>query len=515
MQSKRPNILLITSDQQRRDSLGCYHPGLSTPGVDSLARDGMVFDRAYTCHATCTPARASILTGLMGSHHGAYTIGTSLPEHIPTLAGILSHNGYCTALVGKPHFQQLSTPGTLEYSGASADEAFWRGYEGGYYGFEHTRIYNGHTSYRFTAGMHYRVWLKDKGVTDRQLEEWFNYKPSDSYREAGRWQLPREYHPSVFTSECSCEFLENAGPDRPFFLWASFSDPHDPHVTPAPYDTMFDPREVDYLGYLPGEHDQRPACYNQLYRGGVEALPFNDSFGVPSAPSALLFGDDDYFRRITALHHGMVKLMDEEIEKILNTLRRKGLYDDTLILFTTDHGDYLGNHGFVYKGFPAFEEVYNVPLVVKPPRECAQSRSDALFSHIDIAPTVLDYAGIPAGHAMDGVSQRCALEHNTAARTSLPIENRLVTEGFYQKMLVTQRYKLVMYQDSTEGELYDLQTDRDQYRNLWEDPAYSGVKLDLLRQLSGRDAQTPQQALEAIWQQMHAEEPVQIRTSYS
>lgn len=515
MQRARPNILLITSDQQRRDSLGCYNSRLSTPGVDSLARDGIVFDRAYTCHATCTPARASILTGLLGSRHGAYTIGTALPESIPTLAGILSHSGYRTALVGKPHFQQLSTPGTLEYSGTSADEDFWRGYEGGYYGFDHTRIYNGHTSYKFTAGMHYRVWLKDKGITDRQINEWFNYKPADSYREAGRWQLPREYHPSVFTGECAREFLENADADRPFFLWASFSDPHDPHVTPAPYDTMFDPGEVDYLGYRPGEHDQRPACYNQLYHGGVETLPFNDKFGVPSAPSAKLFGDDDYFRRITALHHGMVKLMGEEIEKILHTLHRKGLYDNTLILFTTDHGDYLGNHGFVYKGFPAFEEVYNIPLVIKPPEGCACRRSDALFSHIDIAPTALDYAGVSVGHPLDGISQRCTLETGSAARTSLLIENRLVTDGFYQKMLVTQKYKLVVYQDSTEGELYDLEADRNQYQNLWQTPAYSAVRLELLQQLASQKAQTLQQALELIWQQMHAEELVQIRTSYS
>ncbi len=520
--TKRPNILIITSDQQRKDGMHSYNPCVDTPTLTSLAKDGTVYDRAYIAHPTCTPSRATILTGQFASRHGAYTIGTALSDSAPTFSGLLSEDGYETYFIGKPHFRQLSTKGSYEYHEKALDEKFWKEHRGDYFGFEHLSVYNGHTNYPFTAGMHYRLWLKEKGLSDSDISNYFDYQPSDHFRQHGEWRMPREHHPSVFTADCAVDYLNSHNDEKPFAMWVSFSDPHDPHVVPEPYASMYDPKTVNYMPYVEGEHDCRPACYNTLYHEGETALPFNDRFNVPSAPSAKLFADDDYYREITAVHHGMMKLLDEELGRIIDLLKQRGLYDNTLIIFTTDHGDYLGNHGFVYKGFPAFEEVYNVPFVVKTPyQKNTGNRSDALISHVDIAPTVLEAAGLAPCPDMQGVSQLNTFDGSDATRSELIIENRPIEKDFYQKMVVTDKYKLVVYQDSNDGELYNLKTDRDQYNNLWHAAEAVETKRELLFKIAeyyGEDVspKTDIASLIAIISsQMHSEEPVQPRTSYS
>lgn len=517
---KRPNILIITSDQQRKDSLGIYNPNVHTPVLDGIASDGITMDRAYITHPTCTPSRASILTGQMASRHGAYTIGTALDENAVKFSDILYENGYDTYFIGKPHFQQLSDPTSFEWNVKALDEAYWREYKDGYYGFKHLSLYNGHTNYSFTAGMHYRLWLKEKGLSDEEISDRFDYISSDTFREHGEWNIERQYHPTVFTAERAVDYLRKRGTEKPFLMWVSFSDPHDPHVVPKPYASMYAPEDVDYLGYVEGEHDCRPEWYGKLYENGLEGLEFNDKYGAPSVLSAKKFGDDNYFREITAVHHGMVKLMDEEIGKIVRTLKENEEYDNTLILFTTDHGDYLGNHGYVYKGFPAFEEVYNVPMIVKMPDGRKKGgRTCALMSHIDIAPSILEAAGAGVCDEMDGISQWKLWNGDTEQiREFVEIENRPVTKGFYQKMLVTGRYKIVVYMDSKDGELYDLEADVNQYHNLWYEDSFGGVKKKLLQKMAKKEGERiddSDELLTVLWKGMHEEEPVQVRSCYS
>jgi len=530
MSTNKPNILLITTDQQRKDSIGAYNSKLSTPALDSIAADGVIFDRAYIAHPTCTPSRASLLTGQYASKHGAYTIGTALSEDSLKVTDVLNENGYETYLVGKPHFQQISTEGTAECFSKAMDEDFWSSFTGPYYGFNNVSIFNGHSNYPITAGMHYRIWLKEKGLSDEDISNYFNHISTDKFREHGAWDIPREYHPSVFVSEATAKYLEahrEKKEDKPFFMWCSFVDPHDPHVVPEPYASMYSPDEIDYNPHKEGELDNMPSYYNELYEKDFKNVSFGDSIGLPSAPSAKIFGDDKYFREITAVHHGMVKLVDEEIEKIINKLKELGIYDNTLIVFTTDHGDYLGNHGFLYKGFPSYEEVYNVPYIVKNVAQANQgSRSGALISHVDFAGTVLSAAGIEIPAEMDSINQMPVFKgEKESIRTAVVIENRPIECGFYQHMLVTDNYKVVAYMDSKEGELFDLANDPNQYNNLWNDTKYNSLKQDLLNQLLNRlvlpkykksISDLPiDSCLEAISKKMHEEEPVQRRTSFS
>lgn len=223
----------------------------------------------------------------------------------------------------------------------------------------------------------------------------------------------------------------------------------------------------------------------------------------------------------------MVTLIDEEIGRIINKLNESGEYENTLIVFTSDHGDYLGNHGFLYKEFPAFEEVYNVPYIVKSSGDNSlKSRSDALISHVDFAATALGYAGIPVPTEMEGTDQKdVILGLKPSVRSALVIENRPVETGFYKWMLVTGTHKLVVYLDSENGELYNLKDDSHQYRNLWNDSEYRDLKQKLCYQLMARQRRnedsedtgglSTSECLKAISNSMHAEEPVQKRTSFS
>lgn len=534
---RRPNVLLITTDQQRKDSLSVYESTgcpVRTPTIAALARDGVVFDRAYIASTTCTPSRASILTGQYPSRHGAYSIGTTLAPDVIKITDELARAGYVNYAIGKMHFTPVSTAGRFESPPNIFDESFWRTFEGPYYGFHYNRLLNRHTSESLSCRMHYGVWLKDRGVTEADLRKYFGNQ-NGMQGHPGRWNLPREYHPSTFVAESAARSLvehKSRRGDKPFFMWVSFQDPHRPHVVPAPYDTMYDPKKVAYLGYRPGEHDERPDFYNELLStpGKFYARFPGNKYGVPCAASAgNIDGEKEAaLRKEIAIHFGMAALVDDELKKVIDALKRIGQYDNTMIIYATDHGDYLGNHGFHSKGFPAFEEVYNTPLIVKNPAQSqAGKRSSELVGLVDLAPTILATAGCRIPAAMEGLNHSDAWQRNgKAVRDNLIIENRPIPKGFYQQILVTRGYKLVAYMDTLQGELYDMQKDPDQYENLWDRPEHESLKREMLIQLITRaptKKATPMELqglsveslLKVLWRKMHAEEPVQPRTSFS
>jgi arylsulfatase A-like enzyme len=468
----KPNILLITSDQQRKDALGIYNPGhVGTKNLDALAADGVTFDRAYITSPTCTPSRASILTGQYPSRHGAYVIGTRLDPQSLKVTDFLGGNGYETYAVGKMHFQQVSTEGSFEGPPRKYDEGFWRNFDGPYYGFQHTQLLNQHSSEQQACRMAYGVWLKEHGVTEEDIARFF-----DNRRQC-TWDLPRELHSSVFVSEKSVEFIQTHADqrsDQPFFMWTSFPDPHAPHVVQQSYDTIYNPDEMALKPYREGELDSKPAVYKTVFENGGRGHP-----NIKSAKEE----SQSYWRKKIAIHHGMMTLMDEEIGKIIQKLKQCGMYENTIIIFTSDHGDYLGNHGFWSKGFASYEEVFNVSCIVKNVgQKNSGARTNALFSLVDIAPTVLCAAGVKIPSDMQGVNQQSVLYgEETTARNHALIENREDQQGnFYQKIFVTDQYKIVYYHGQTDGELYDLHKDPDQYVNLWDDAAHSPIKQGLL-----------------------------------
>ena len=262
---KRPNILLITSDQQHYDTIGAFNPELSTPNLDRLAREGTTFQRAYCPNPTCTPARSSIITGTYPSQHGAWTLGTKLSEEQPTVGDVFVENGYRTALVGKAHFQPTRTSDeypSLESMPLLQDIEFWKSYNQPFYGFEKIELLRNHTN-EYLVGQHYVAWLEEKG-----FHEWKQYymAPTGTMDPAIKytWGIPEEYHYNTFIAEKTNELLETyQQQDENFFLWASFPDPHPPYLVPEPWASMYDPDQLTIPEVFPGEHEKNPPHFKK------------------------------------------------------------------------------------------------------------------------------------------------------------------------------------------------------------------------------------------------------------
>ncbi len=193
MPTDRPNILLITSDQQHWNTLGCLNPEVQTPCLDRMAAEGTLFNRAYTVNPTCTPTRASMITGRFPSQHGAYSLGTKLSEEEPTVGPVLGSAGYRTALVGKAHFQPLR--GTDEYPSLEAypvlqDLDFWRRFNGPLYGFERVELARNHTD-EAHVGQHYAIWMEERGLSN--WRDYFRTPTGNNDSQRRKWLIPEEY----------------------------------------------------------------------------------------------------------------------------------------------------------------------------------------------------------------------------------------------------------------------------------------------------------------------------------
>lgn len=481
----RPNILLITSDQHRADHLSIAGlEAIQTPNLDRLGREGCHIGRAYTCSPVCTPARVSLLTGQYPSRHGAYSIGvTTEPFPTTTVPGLLAQAGYRTALFGKSHF--VETGRMMEHitGQADPDPAFFRTFTGPYVGFDEVRLSRGHTT-NCVPDMHYRCFLEDHA---EDWEKWFPHLQGDyDHSAAGPWDLPAHLHDSTWVGNETCAFIEREqDTDRPWFAWASLQDPHEPHVCPHEWYERVPADNLPLLEpYREGEFEGKPAFYTSAYEEdwGV-GTPWNDAQSVPCAHRR----DTLESRKHAAMRAtlGMVLGIDEQIGRVLATLEQTGQAQNTLVIYTSDHGEYHGHHGFWGKGLPAFEDAQRVPMLAWGPGHVrALGTQDTLASLIDVPRTVLDLAEVPLPRHTQGESLLPLLRGEAeAVRDEVLVELRAI-EKFSQHTLVNDRHKLVVYETLEEGELYDLEQDPDQYHNLWSEPSAAGIRCDMLLRLA-------------------------------
>ena len=253
------NVLLITSDQQHWNTLGCLNGELRTPNLDRLAARGTLFTRAYCPNPTCTPTRASIITGRYPSQHGAWSLGTKLLESEHTVGEDFQGAGVRTALVGKAHFQP--TAGTCEHPSLEAyptlqDLEFWRGFHGPFYGFEHVELARNHTD-EAHVGQHYALWMERNGLAG--WRGYFRPPTGTNDRQRRTWEIPEAFHYGTWIAERCRDLLAGyAERGERFFLWASFFDPHPPYLVPEPWDAMYDPAAVTVPAVRAGEHDANP-----------------------------------------------------------------------------------------------------------------------------------------------------------------------------------------------------------------------------------------------------------------
>jgi len=459
-----PNILFITCDQLRKDTLGCYgDPVVQTPNIDRIAENGVRFERLFTAYPVCAPNRASLATGRYPTINGVCHNGVFLPDTELTMMEVLRRRGYATYGVGKMHFgPQWRFPpngGPLKDPLPEwAVDPQPEGWELPWHGFDQVQITEDH---RVGPYEHY---LADHGYDVWSDPHSFTYPQHISQRSV----YPEEHHQTTWIGDRSLDFLEGHPEGQPFFLWTSFVRPHHPFVPPAPYDTMYDPAEMPLPRWEEGEAELWPAAYQHKHtatEGGHEAI------GMDKIPAS-------EWQRVRAFYYGMISLIDKQVGRILAHLEDRGLLDNTLIVFTSDHGEMLGDHHLVFKG-TTFDEVTNVSLMVSGPgvdgMGCIRY---TLASSIDVMPTVLELAGIPVPASVQGHSLEPALHTNVLLRDAVLIEN-----AGSRRSVRTSDALLTWHGEGLRGELYDLRTDAHCHRNLWDEPAYAALQAEMLGKL--------------------------------
>lgn len=481
---KKPNILLITSDQQHFDTIGAFNSEIDTPNLDRLVKEGTTFTRSYCPNPTCTPSRASIITGMYPSQHGAWTLGTKLLEDRPTVGEYLQEEGYKTSLIGKAHFQP--TKETEKYSSIESypllnDLEYWKDFDEEYYGFGQVELARNHTN-EHLVGQHYALWLEEKGCTnwrDYFLPPTGNMDPEDKFT----WKIPEKYHYNTWIAERTNHLLEtHKENEEPFFLWSSFFDPHPPYLVPEPWDKMYDPDKLSIPKGRENEHEANPPHFQMTQESDPDFSSYMETgYGIHGYHTHKDVDTEDH-KKLTATYYGMISLMDKYIGKILDQLDELGLAEDTLVIFTSDHGHFFGQHGLQYKGGFHYEDLIKVPFIVRYPEKVpAGQTKDAMVSLVDLAPTFLDFGNIQIPHHMSGISQKKVwMVEEKNARDHVIIEFRHEPTTIHQKTYVDKRYKITFYYNQTYGELFDLQKDPEEFNNLWDKKEYQSLKQKLM-----------------------------------
>ena len=491
---KKPNILLITSDQQHHDTIGKFNSKIQTPSLDRLCNEGMNFTRAYCPSPVCTPSRASIITGQYPSSHGAWTIGVKLEETVETIGELLYKNGYSTGLIGKAHFQPLtSVPGqeSIEGQPTLRDLEFWKNFKGPWYGFEHIELARNHAD-ESHVGQHYAIWMEQNGLSD--WKEYFQPVPGETSKYAPPiareydywarpdrvWQLDEKHHYTNWTAERSIEFLDQQKDDKPFFLWTSFQDPHPPYVLSDPWASMYNPSDMSPGTLKEGEHDLNPPHFGKTQTTNPDFENWHSPFNAHGCMSHLYPMEE--LKKDMAIYYGMISFMDKNIGKIINKLDQIGELDNTIIIFTTDHGHFIGQHGLIAKGPFHYEDMLRLPFIVRWPGKVPQnSSSSSLLSLVDLAPTFLKVAGIDIPTQMQGVDQTDVFYGNEESiRSHIFVENRHNPKMPHLKTYINENYKISIYREANYGELFDLKNDPNEYNNLWDNTNAQTLKKELL-----------------------------------
>ncbi len=492
-----PNVLLIVSDQQRWDLLGSVGRWpVRTPHLDRLAAEGMRFDRAYTPCPLCTPARATLLTGQYPSRHGAWSIGTDTPVSALSLPRLLREQaGYRTAIIGKSHLQACQREGNLEALPRSRDWSFFEQWHGPWYGYDYACINCGHAHEPHAYGMHYGLWLRREGVAPEP--PWFTRPGEPADEGDGRWALPEPCHSSTWVADQTIDYLRSHAADhadRPFYACVNFPDPHRPFIVPEPWHAMYADAAVPPAAR--SEAERAGAAHSRLYRatvrGDAEQLArWCDRVRVACERGEPDAGDEHGQRgeREEArcrIYMAMVSLMDKHIGRILDALDELDLTRETLVVFTSDHGDHLGDHWLWSKGATHFRSCTQVPLIVRwSGRVAAGVRTDALQSLVDLPTTFLRAAGLEPHPAMQGVDQSpCWFGDGRATpRRGVLIDHR-AEQGLYVSSWITDHYRASVLHyppdDVDELLLYDLTTDPDELTDIADSTEGRAVLPDLL-----------------------------------
>lgn len=500
--TKRPNFLFIVTDQHRADHLGCYGNNVvKTPNIDGIAAQGTRWNRFYVANPICMPNRASIMTGRMCSVHGARHNGIPLSKDHTTFVELLRDAGYTTGLIGKSHLQSFTgLPATNKFEtkeGLTAPSPHLRDaykdnrhtsdydledvtrwdtplaarVEGDFYGFQHVEIAADHAD---GASGDYLLWAREQLADFDSLVGRENALPDNRINAPQAWRtaVPEELYSTSWIADQSADWIaERAADDAPFFLQMSFPDPHHPFTPPGKYWDMYDPLDIAL-----------PPSFGKGKLPPIKAMQDAMEKGTDprdnQSPFAVTEGEA---RAIIALTYGMITMIDDAIGRVLKRLEDAGLADNTIVIFTTDHGDYMGDHGLMLKLLLHYQGIIRVPFIwYDPTRPTDGVAVDGLASSIDISATILARAGI---QPFNGLQGRDLFASDPAAAIIVEEDSQRTMTGFDRpqrvRTVVTDRYRMSLRQGENWGELYDLHADPAEVNNLFDDESAADVKAAL------------------------------------
>lgn len=439
MTSRRPNLLFVMTDEQKASAMGLYgNPLVPTPSLDRLARGGLTFDRAIAPYPLCVPSRASLVTGRPAREHGIWTNHVRLDPSVPHLFEILRQDGYHLGLFGKNHcLPDDELPSVFHH----VVEAHHIGIQG------------------------------PVPAEVAEVNRWLD-RPELLWAPWGGEVNPfaAEWCPTALLTDAALDFLTDARERRePFCMWLSYPDPHTPLQAPA-----------SYAEAIPAERIPLPA----LEADDLESKPLRQRIARHMFASEEV--PEDRVRWCISLYYAMERFLDDQIGRVLDHLERIGLADDTLVVFTSDHGTYLGEHGMVRKSMAFYDCLLHVPLVLRwPGRIPSGRRVPHPVSLLELLPTVLDLLGRPRPRGIEGPGLLAAAEEPAGAVVveagvpgsvppgwddlkdvpEHPLDGRFFpwagrAEAWWgpARMVRTAAAKLVRY-DTGEAEVYDLAAD--------------------------------------------------------
>jgi arylsulfatase A-like enzyme len=487
----RINVLFIITDQLRADHLACYgNPDIKTPNIDALAEDGLRFTNSYCANPICMPNRSTIFTGKYPSIHGVRCNGVNLDMKIPTFTQTLRKCGYHTCSIGKIHLNCLTPP--FNFKSKSVESIIGWTFQPKdkrpiipkpYYGLDEVDLMVGHGD--AVAG-HYLDWLEErnpelvKSIKSR-IHQLFEKSCYDTH-------IPEELYQTSYITEKTISFLlrfsEGYYENKPFFLHCSFPDPHHPVCPPGKYKDMYIPEDLNLSASFTDSLDAHTIIGKYL----ENAYPHS---------AYIRKTDEEEIRKFLAYTYGTISLIDSGMGQILAALSSFGLDKNTMVIFTSDHGEICGDHGIIFKGMVHYRGIINVPMIWKVPHITQPNcTTTSLASSIDIPLTILNLLNIdndlhPPGmqgydltpilkDAKQKVRESCLIEED---------EDFLGKKGHYQpplriRTLITENYRITIYQGRNDtGELYDLTKDPYECHNLWHDEESREIRFKLLNKL--------------------------------
>ncbi len=476
----KPNVLFIITDQHRADHVGFMGNDIvRTPNLDSLASRGTVFENAWVANPVCMPNRSSIMTSRMPSVHGVIFNDRSLELGAATHVRQFRDAGWRTALFGKSHLQHGMSRNSVHELKATAaiDHGYPEGWDtfedaelheaGGlempddFYGFEHVELAIDHGA---KVSGHHLQWALDRGGRYEDLAVPYGTDAPALQRSDRWWQIyqppyAEELHSTNFVTDRTISFINDAAEaDEPWLAWASFPDPHHPMTPPGQWYDRHNPADMPVPGTLDDPLGHAPA-----YLRHMQSIEPSDMRGWV-APCGTR--DPALVQEALAATYGMIEFVDDGVGRILAAIEAKGQLDNTIVVFTADHGDMMGEHGLMLKGFMPFRGTLQVPMVIVDPTREA-NRTSSLSSSIDLGPTLMDLCEVPTHDGLQGRSLTPLLDDGTASvRDHVLIEDDIrkttaARAGIPSRIrtLITDAGEKYTRYSSGESMLFDLAAD--------------------------------------------------------